>query len=42
MRVNHRKLKVIFANGRKMSKNAEIQVLKEILIYDILEIVTKL
>lgn len=42
MRVNHRKLKVILANGRKMSKYAEKSTLKVVYIHDILLIVTKL
>ena len=33
---------VILANGRKMSKNAEISTLKVVYIYDILLIVTKI
>lgn len=42
MRVNHRKLKVILANGRKMSKYAEIQALKVIYRYVMIFVVTKL
>lgn len=40
-RVNQRKLGVILANGRKMSKYAEIQVLKVVYIYDILRVIQK-
>lgn len=42
MRVNQRKMGVIFANARKMSKYAEKSTLKVVYIHDILLIVTKL
>lgn len=42
MRVNQRKMGVIFANDRKMSKYAEKSTLKVVYIHDILLIVTEL
>ena len=42
MGVKQRKMGVIFANGRKMPKYAEILILKVKFRYAILEIVTKL
>lgn len=42
MRVNQRKMGIIFDNGRKMSKYAEIQVLKVKFRYAMILIVTKL
>ena len=42
MRVNQRKMGVIFTNARKMSKYAEILILKVKFRYAMIEIVTKL
>lgn len=41
MRVNQRKMGIILANGRKMSKYAEIQVLKVKFRYAILRVIQK-